>query len=595
MKTYCTKYLKQVKFSESKKASLENGTNKEKSKQLEHLEVCACSTSQVSTQTQTSQQSERKQIQSVYCIPESQVQNKKTILKDKNNTSDLSPMILTNIPHSQRSLISGRVLTLKDPDCYEFWDSSKKERYQQLLWLQETDLQDLDLNSLNGSVQSSELKSWFSTIKIQPQNQNLEMTSWQLSKFTVVDGMEKEDTKIKTVTKARKLKLNPTKEQKLKLNQWAGCVRFLYNKSIGILTNKNNKSIRTKNQLRSRLSAVKNQKSDKKNSFFNNKKWLEECPSSIRKGAIYDAKANLQSCFSNKKNGYIKMFKSPYRTKKKEQQQGYSFSIEKNNISKDCNKLYIFKTILKEMKYFGTKQLHKLIPDNKPQMDCKIQKTAYGEYFLIIPYTVTIKHNNKKTFDNPVSIDPGVRKLLTTYAPNSRESFFIGNRWSSKIMKFLLILDKSDFKSKNEKILANNNFKKKFVKTCKKRLRKKVANLKTEMRNQCANFISKRYDVVMMPKLETGKLSIKSSRRLKTNTVRAMLNAGHSKLFESIRSKCLENGSKFLHVREEFTSKTCPSCGHLNSCDEIYNCQKCAFKHDRDITGALNIMLKAIR
>ena len=98
-----------------------------------------------------------------------------------------------------------------------------------------------------------------------------------------------------------------------------------------------------------------------------------------------------------------------------------------------------------------------------------------------------------------------------------------------------------------------------------------------------------------MPKLDTGKLSQKQTRRLRTKTVRAMLNAGHSTFFKCIKEKCWEHGSKFLHVKEDYTSQTCPCCGHLNKCNEVYKCKDCEFHHDRDLVGALNILLKAVR
>lgn len=573
MKSSFTRCQKHVQYSESNQEFLENGIYKERLELLEHQVESGCLTSLASTPVQTSMPSEKKKTLCVSCTQESPVQNKKMILNDKKNTSET--IVLTNVQKSKKSQTLVPESISKDKDCYKFWDSSNKALYQQLSWLQETALPDLDSSLLNGCVKSSELKSWFSTIKIQPQNQSLETTSWQLSKFTVVDGMEKEDTKTK-ITKARKLRLKPTSEQKILLNQWAGCTRFLYNKTISTLTNKKNKSIRSKNQLRSRLVSIKNQYTEKQNNFYNNKPWLGECPANVRKGAVYDAKANLQSCFTNFKNENIKQFTSPYKTKKKEQTRGWSFSLEKADVSKKEDKLFIFQGKLKEMKYFGTKQLHKLIPNTRPEMDCKLQKTAFGEYFLIIPYAVQLK-KQRSMIHNPVSIDPGVRKFLTTYAPNNKESFMIGNRWTKTVMPLLLKLDREQNKETRIK------------------LRKRIANLKDELRNKSANFLAKRYDLILMPKLDTAKLSIKATRRLKTKTVREMLNAGHSKFFHSLKSKCLENGTKFLHVGEEYTSQTCPSCGELNKCNEVYKCKKCSYKHDRDMVGALNILLKAVQ
>lgn len=573
MKLAITKSQKHVKSLESNKPSLGDGTKKEKSKPSGHPEAFASSTSKVLTPIPTLTPFEKKKNLPLSSIPECLVQSKKTILKDKKNI--LKTITLSNIPNKPKRLQTlDQESISRDPDCYEFWDSSNKEIYQSLSWLQKTDSPVLDLNLSNGYAQSTELKSWFSTLEIPQRKLNSEMISWPSYKYTVVDGMDAEDIKYKI--KARKLKLNPSKEQKLLLNNWGGCTRFLYNRTIAMLTNPKNKSIRSKNQLRSRFTAIQNSSTEQKNTFFNNKEWLKECPSAIRKGAVYDAKANLSACFSNLKAKNIKHFTSPFRSKKKEQLNGYCYSLEKNNISKKENKLFIFPTLLGEMKYFGTKQLHKLIPDDKPLYDCKIQKSAYGEYFLVIPYKV-IPKTLKKEITNPVSIDPGVRKFLTTYSPTQQESFMIGNRWSTKIMGLLLQLD---IEKNKQKCI---------------RLRKRVDNLKREMHYKSASFISKRYDLVLMPKLQTQKLSNKVGRKLKTKTVRAMLNARHSSFFNCLKDKCWEEGVPFLHVGEAYTSQTCPCCGHLHKCNEFYTCKNCNFKHDRDMVGALNIMLKAVR
>jgi putative transposase len=413
------------------------------------------------------------------------------------------------------------------------------------------------------------------------------------------------------------LKLNPNKEQKLVLAKWAGCTRFLFNKTIAHLTdpNFNKKNIFN---IKARLAVVKN------NNFYNNKEWLQECPSAIRKSAIFEAHSNLKACFSNYKAGNIKKFKPPFRTKKDEKQNGWSLGLERLNLQKQKDHLYIFKNILGEMRYYGTKQLHKLMPDIHPEMDCKLQKDRYGDYYLIIPYKV-IKKPIPKEFINPVSLDPGIRKFITSYAPNSQESFVFGNRWGSIIMEKLISLDKMYSKINKKRKLVRIDKKLQKVKKIKiqkikkidfqarketqktkkheikvtkpkiVKLRKKIDNLKIELRNQVANFLSKRYDLILLPKLDVKNLTKKKHRKLKTKTSRMLLNARHSSFFNHLKDKCFEHGTKFLHVREEYTSQTCPCCGQLSKCNELYKCKYCGFVHDRDIVGALNIMLKSVR
>lgn len=356
------------------------------------------------------------------------------------------------------------------------------------------------------------------------------------------------------------------------LSQWAGCYRFLYNKTVSLLTNPNNKTNKSYNTLRYRLTTVKSQKTKKLNTFFFNKPWLESCPTSIRKYAIKEATSNLKSCYTNLKNKNIQKFTSPYKTKKNEHLKGYSLPLEKNNVKKDKDRLLIFS---EEFRYYGTKQLHKLIPNMRPDMDCRIQKSAYDEYFLIVYYTCKQRKSVSKEYTNPVSIDPGIRKFMTTYSLN--ESYLIGNRWSTKIMELLLQLDK-------EKDIRKQ-----------RRLRKRIYYLKKEMHDQTANLLCKSYDLILMPKLDTKGLSACKSRRLRTKTVRQMMNAGHSKFFTRLKEKCWEHGCRFLEVKEHYTSQTCPCCGTLNKCNETYTCKECKFKHDRDMVGALNILLKAVR
>ena len=573
---------------ESNKESLENGQTMDKSKLSEHQEACDSSTSQVSTQPLLKQKKQRKTLSQSSTQESRPTSRKKTL---KGNKSSSGHIFLTNIPEPllTTSQTSGQVLTLKDKDCYQFWEESKKDVYQQLSWLQETDLPDLVSNSSNGCVQSSELKSWFSTLKIQPQNQNSEKTSWQSSKFIAADGMEVDDTKTKV--KTRKLKLRPTKEQKQILNKWAGCVRFLYNKTVAMLSNPKNLTIRDKLRLRNRFATIKSQTTKKKNSFYNNRQWLETCPNSIRQGAIFEAKSNLKSCFTNKERGNIEEFTQPYKTKKKERLQGWSYSIEKVYIKKTGDNLQICQTMLKDMRYYGKKQLHKLIPDSKPKKDCKIQRNAFGEYFLIVPYDCIRKKSINTQSVNPVAVDPGVRKFLTTYAPNAKESYMLGNRWSTTLMTNLVHLDSLYSRVAKEK---NKSLRTKLQTEIKCK-RKRVFNMKAEMRYKCANFLATNYDLVMLPKLESGKLCIKGQRRLTTKTARSLMDACHGMFFKTLKDKCWEHGTKFMHVREEFTSKTCPQCGCLNKCDEVYKCKDCSFTHDRDLVGAFNIMLKGVR
>ncbi len=365
---------------------------------------------------------------------------------------------------------------------------------------------------------------------------------------------------------------------------------------MAILTNPKNKTLRDKFRLRNHLCTVKGRDwyeygklMKSQNSFYNDKPWLQTCPKAVKQGAIEEARSNLSACFTNKANGNIKAFNTPFRTKKKEMQQGWSIYLEKNNVCKKGNALFVFPDLLGEVKYCKTKQLHKLMPNDKPDMDCKLQKDAYGDFYLVFSHKVKGKPAPNEVH-KPMAGDPGVRKFLTTYSPTG-DAYMLGNRWASVVMQEALKIDRMMAQHAKEEKRKTRRWLVERIRCA----RRRIQNLKAELRFQSANFIIKTYDLVMLPKLDVNKLVIKGSRRLTTKTARALLNACHCSFFDTVRAKCWEHGVHFLHVREEYTSKTCPHCGALNDCDEVYRCQGCGFTHDRDLIGALNIMLKTVR
>jgi transposase len=309
--------------------------------------------------------------------------------------------------------------------------------------------------------------------------------------------------------------------------------------------------------------------------------------SSKRSGAF---KGLVEECLSmfNYKKKCTGFHLSNYKTKKKEKTNGWCISMEKINVVvKEQKSLFIYGKMLGEMRYCSNKQLRKLIPKEHPDQDCKLQRDAFGDYYLIVTHT-TSRPKTLDTIAKVTSVDPGVRKFATTY--DNDNVVIYGNRWGTQITKLSLHAD--NLYSRR----AKANGKKKWVLQQRiNRIRKQIYNYKKEMRHQVANSIVNSSDLVLMPKLETKDMVIKCKRRLKTKTVKQLLAACHGMFFDHLRFKCRERGKRFLRVSEHYTSKTCPSCGLLKKCDEVFKCTSCNFSHDRDAVGALNILLRAVR
>ena len=509
------------------------------------------------------------------------------------------PIFLTNIPDASKSRTSDQGSTSSAQDFYEYWDSSRQDLYRQLLWLPKTGSQGLVSSSLNGFARSTPARSSFSITKTEPLKTSLEKTSCPSFKYIVADGTVEDATKSNAKPKLRtlKLKLNPTKAQKSMLAEFAGCSRFMYNKAVAarLGVGSTHKSV-----FRIRDRYVTNKvrgKGKMPNPYFKNRQWLLQCPKSVRQSAIKSALANIKACFSNLKAGNIKQFSAPFRRKKTELERGWVIEMDQKNVSKDGDKLFIFKDILGNMRYFGSKQLHKLMPEENPTHDPKVHKSRFGEYFLVLSVAATDRREERKPVHPDkvatASIDPGVRKTMVTYSPDNEESFMLGQGQASDLVKLLLVHDKLQSRLDTEKTLRSKDRMK--IKKHMIRIRKRIFYLKKEFRDQTTNFLAARYDVLLVPQLETAKMTISAERELTTKVARQMLTLSHSVLFNRLKEKCEEYGTVFLHVLEHYTSQTCPMCGFLNKCGETYTCKNCQFTCDRDIVGAAGIFLKAVR
>ena len=519
------------------------------------------------------------------CTPGSPATNKKTTLKDK------KPTLKKNTVKKEKKIVSP-TFTILHPDSISkgealsrFWIQSKKEKYEQLSWLPKIDWQGLDSNSSNGYAVNTAQKSWFSITTVQHQPKNLEQTSSPSFKFTVANGTAVGDTIPKKLKKTLKLRLYPTKAQKQILDKWASGSRYTYNKTLATLNNPRDKC-RNWMKLRNRYVTLK-RNNKYINTFFNNKKWLLDTPKSVRLSAVKEVIKNRKACFTKKKKGNINTFFLRFKSRKKELKEGWSIGIEKNNVFKEDNKLSIFPDFLGDIKYGRTKQLHKLIPGDKPAADPRIQKDAFGDYYMNVVLEVNIK-KPPKVHTNVRSYDPGCKIYLAGYSPCGKADI-IGKGCDDKVLEFLYELD--DLYSLKSSSGSDPGLNKKII-----QVRKRLFNYKKELRHQVNNFVVKSSTLILYPKLDTQKLTLKETRQLRTKTVRQMLNLGHCTAYEQLKFKCLEHGCKLLTVSEAYTTKTCPCCGELQACnnDRIYKCP-CGYKAERDLNGAQNILLRSIR
>ncbi len=304
--------------------------------------------------------------------------------------------------------------------------------------------------------------------------------------------------------------------------------------------------------------------------------WILETPKEIRASAVFDAVSNIKSCFSNLKNKNINHFTMPFKSKRNV---CWTIGVPKSAIDLiNPRTLSIYSRISNS--YFRTTEDIKEI-----NHDCKIHFNGLN-YYILVPYTKKIKECKR---NNICAIDPGNRTFLSLYDPEEG-CLEIGSGADETIYNIYLKIDylislRDKSKTKKLKDLLNN----KILKH-----RARINNLQNELHFKTSNFLCLNYKNIYLPKLESGKMSIRKKRKLNNKSVRKMMSLSHARFFDTMKNKSVECGSVIIKSSEEYTTQTCCVCNTLKKIgsSKIYNCYSCSSILDRDLNSSKNIFIK---
>lgn len=354
-----------------------------------------------------------------------------------------------------------------------------------------------------------------------------------------------------------KLKLSP--EQKKTIKGWMHTSRYIYNKAVCLI----NEGIKPNfMEIRNKIVTAKNNPDIKE--------WELDTPKDIRAGAVKSAVTAFKSCTSNLKNGNIEKFKLRGKSKR---QIRHCIDIPKTaiKINKD-GRIKIFSRYIKS-------DIHPKQKIKEIEHDSKLIWSYPSEFHLVLPYMK--KRTENKPKKETVALDPGIRKFLSGY---SREEIFTCNYKGISGLK--------------EKLDSLNSEKSKRKKR-KTRIRKAILRTQAKIRNKVTQFhyevifYLSRYKNILLPSFESQEFF--GERRVigKISARDLMINSHYKFKQRLIDSLSLKNNNVFI-VNESYTSKTCGRCGILNDVgsSEIYKCNKCKCKIDRDVNGARNVMIK---
>ena len=491
-------------------------------------------------------------------------------------------------------------LILNENKSKQYWKVFSKETSKKLWFPIETELQDSDTHYLNGFVNNTIQSSYVITKKkqiTQKIQKNSLKTSCLSSQFSQKSTMEEENTKIKLqqskiIQYCRKIRFYPTKQFKLLAEKCFGATRYLMNKAIEKVQNKEIK--KPTSHITMRKAIMKTDKELKKEEN-KNERWLIEIPCDTRQLAFKQLASNYKTGLTQLKNKTISHFEMKFKTKKNPNQ---FFHVDSRALKfKD---MIIFKRRCSDRFKLRKKRERWW----KKNIICKTQniiiKREKNRYFMCIPMKKEIKVNNDKKKYNYVSLDPGVRTFQTIYSEQNVVGK-IGNNSCEELIDAGLKIDKlKSYLDKNKKEIKKRK-KYNILKRC-FLLRTKIRNKVSDLHWKTCNYLCSHFKNIFLPTFKVSKMIKKDlphrSRIINSRSVRKMLSLSHGLFKERLFHMANKLNSK-IHLCEEYwTSKSCGGCGLIDNTlkgKKTYICNDCGFKLDRDYNGARNIYMRQIQ
>ena len=355
-----------------------------------------------------------------------------------------------------------------------------------------------------------------------------------------------------------------------------GCCRFTYNAA---------------------LAHIKAGKYHKKNLYWLRNRFVTACnvqpahrflldtPKHVRDGACKDLETAYKANFARMKTKPTHRFDIRFRCKKDTQ----SIVIPKASVRvADGGGILIYprKHSAAPIRTTSRQRFSEI------QHDCRLSRDRTGRWILYVPTEVeTFAEITENQGDRICSVDPGVRTFATTWSPRG-EAFKIGDGDATRFARHLIHMDGLIGEASKAKGKRGRRLRKALA-----RMRQRHENLMRDFHCQVANYLVKRYDVILLPHFDSKAMASRARRKLTTRTVRSMMGLGHGVFRQRLSDAASRRGVTVTECTEEYTSKTCSRCGWIHPTlggAKTFKCKACDLRIDRDLQGAFNIYLKTV-
>lgn len=206
----------------------------------------------------------------------------------------------------------------------------------------------------------------------------------------------------------------------------------------------------------------------------------------------------------------------------------------------------------------------------------------HGKYFLHIPVTAEIEECHSSEVCNIVGIDRGINFVVATYDSNHKSGFVSGREIKQR---------RGQYKATRSELQKRQ--------TPSSRRRLKAIGQRENRWMQDVNHCVSKALVENNPEHTLFVLEDLTGIRSATEKVRhedryVFVSWSFYDLEQKLKYKAALNHSSVINVPPEYTSQTCPICGHTekanrNKKKHLFTCKACGYRSNDDRVGAMNL------
>ncbi|MBC3871479.1 RNA-guided endonuclease InsQ/TnpB family protein [Undibacterium oligocarboniphilum] len=370
---------------------------------------------------------------------------------------------------------------------------------------------------------------------------------------------------------AYRFELQPNGKQQRQMRRFAGSCRFVYNKALALQQERHKAG--EKNLGYAALCKALTEWKAQPQTL-----WLSETPSQTLQQAL----KNLERAY---KNFFEKRADFP-RFKKKGM--GDSFRYPQG-VKLDQGNSRVFLPKLGWLRYRNSRGVLGEVKNATVSHSC-------GKWFVSI--------QTEREVDQPlpqgeaVGIDMGIARFATLSDGSYLDPLNSFKKHQQRLARYQ--------RAMSRKVKFSNNWKK--AKTNVQRIHTRIANARKDFLHKASCQISQNHAMIAIEDLRIRNMS-KSARgnseqhgkmvKQKSGLNRSILDQGWFEFRRQLEYKSAWNGGFVVAVPPQYTSQTCPCCGHVSKDNRQtqarFECVDCGFEENADLVGAINILARGHR